>query len=55
MIIQNKGKLIIYNIKKRTNAKYKYVWKAKYGKSLNIEKINSKSQIINYIKSKNIA
>ena len=54
MIIQSKEGFIIYNIKKKTNEKYKYIWKAKYGKSLNNEEINSKTKIINFIKSKNI-
>lgn len=55
MILQSKGDIIIYNIKKKTNVKYAYIWKAKYGKSLNIKKVNPKTKIINYIKNKNIS
>lgn len=53
MIIINGG-ISIFNIKKRNNSKYLHIWKAKYGTSLNIKKINPKSKILNYI-SKNIS
>lgn len=54
MIINNNGKISILNIKKRNNSKYLYIWKAKYGKSLNIKKVNPKLKILNYI-GKNIS
>jgi hypothetical protein len=50
MILQINGKLYIFNIKKRNNSKYVNIWNAKYGKSLNIKKINPKTKILNYIK-----
>ena len=50
MIIQHNGNFCIFNIKKRNNSKYLHIWNAKYGKSLNIKKVNTKNKILNYIK-----
>jgi len=55
MILRENGKFIIYDIKNKNNSKYLHIWNAKYSKSLNIEKINPKTKIINYIKNKNIS